>query len=63
MVGFLNAVSSGFDGSLMGGINAMPQYLHYVRRESCPLSFFDWDMKFNYESSGKATVRARLNSS
>ncbi|KAJ7828394.1 general substrate transporter [Mycena olivaceomarginata] len=29
MVGFLNAVSSGFDGSLMGGINAMPQYLHY----------------------------------
>ncbi|KAJ7342655.1 general substrate transporter [Mycena albidolilacea] len=39
MVGFLNAVSSGFDGSLMGGINAMPQYLHY----------------FNYESSGKAT--------
>ncbi|KAF8169045.1 general substrate transporter [Mycena galopus ATCC 62051] len=39
MVGFLNAVSSGFDGSLMGGINAMPQYLHY----------------FNYQSSGKAT--------
>ncbi|KAJ7916244.1 general substrate transporter [Mycena leptocephala] len=39
MVGFLNAVSSGFDGSLMGGINAMPQYLHY----------------FGYESSGPAT--------
>lgn len=31
MVGFLNAVSSGFDGSLMGGINAMPQYLNFVR--------------------------------
>lgn len=30
MVGFLNAVSSGFDGSLMGGINAMPQYLDFV---------------------------------
>ncbi|PIL37645.1 MFS general substrate transporter [Ganoderma sinense ZZ0214-1] len=29
MVGFLNAVSSGFDGSLMGGINAMDQYLQY----------------------------------
>ncbi|KAL0570367.1 hypothetical protein V5O48_011598 [Marasmius crinis-equi] len=29
IVGFLNAVSSGFDGSLMGGINAMPQYLSY----------------------------------
>ena len=30
MVGFLNAASSGFDGSLMGGINAMEQYLDYV---------------------------------
>ncbi|KAJ7983180.1 general substrate transporter [Mycena polygramma] len=39
MVGFLNAVSSGFDGSLMGGINAMPQYLNY----------------FDYTNSGKAT--------
>ncbi|KAK7053714.1 general substrate transporter [Favolaschia claudopus] len=39
MVGFLNAVSSGFDGSLMGGINAMPQYLNF----------------FNYQTSGKAT--------
>ncbi|KAE9394996.1 general substrate transporter [Gymnopus androsaceus JB14] len=29
MVGFLNAVSSGFDGSLMSGINAMDQYLNY----------------------------------
>ncbi|KAJ7196945.1 general substrate transporter [Mycena pura] len=39
MVGFLNAVSSGFDGSLMNGINAMPQYL----------TFFD------YSSVGKST--------
>ncbi|KAJ7166086.1 general substrate transporter [Mycena filopes] len=39
MVGFLNAVSSGFDGSLMSGINAMPQYLRF----------------FNYESTGLAT--------
>ncbi|KAJ6544360.1 general substrate transporter [Mycena capillaripes] len=39
MVGFLNAVSSGFDGSLMGGINAMPQYLNY----------------FDYTSTGKPT--------
>lgn len=30
MVGFLNAVSSGFDGSLMSGINAMDQYLDFV---------------------------------
>ncbi|KAJ4488429.1 general substrate transporter [Lentinula aciculospora] len=29
IVGCLNAVSSGFDGSLMGGINAMNQYLDY----------------------------------
>ncbi|EIM81448.1 general substrate transporter [Stereum hirsutum FP-91666 SS1] len=29
MVGFLNAVSSGFDGSLMSGINAMDQYLDF----------------------------------
>ncbi|KAF5391746.1 hypothetical protein D9757_001757 [Collybiopsis confluens] len=29
MVGFLNAVSSGFDGSLMSGINAMDQFLNY----------------------------------
>ncbi|KAK1224840.1 hypothetical protein PQX77_012257 [Marasmius sp. AFHP31] len=34
MVGFLNAVSSGFDGSLMGGINAMPQYLSYFNEET-----------------------------
>ncbi|KAJ7165683.1 general substrate transporter [Mycena crocata] len=39
MIGFLNAVSSGFDGSLMSGINAMPQYLDY----------------FDYESVGKST--------
>ncbi|KAJ7733328.1 general substrate transporter [Mycena metata] len=39
MVGFLNAVSSGFDGSLMSGINAMPQYLHF----------------FGYQSTGLAT--------
>ncbi|KAJ6473126.1 general substrate transporter [Mycena sanguinolenta] len=39
MVGFLNAVSSGFDGSLMSGINVMPQYQHF----------------FGYQSSGKAT--------
>ncbi|KAJ7775656.1 general substrate transporter [Mycena maculata] len=39
MIGFLNAVSSGFDGSLMSGINAMPQYLHY----------------FDYISVGKST--------
>ncbi|KAJ7688308.1 general substrate transporter [Mycena rosella] len=39
MIGFLNAVSSGFDGSLMGGINVMPQYLNY----------------FNYSSVGKST--------
>ncbi|TRM68109.1 general substrate transporter [Schizophyllum amplum] len=39
MVGFLNAASSGFDGSLMGGINAMPQYLDY----------------FGYESTGAST--------
>ncbi|KAJ7062804.1 general substrate transporter [Mycena amicta] len=39
MVGFLNAVSSGFDGSLMSGINAMPQYLDF----------------FGYESVGKST--------
>ncbi|PBK92000.1 MFS general substrate transporter [Armillaria gallica] len=31
MVGFLNAVSSGFDGSLMSGINATDQYLDYLR--------------------------------
>jgi len=36
MVGFLNAVSSGFDGSLMGGINAMDQYLDYVRDHLIP---------------------------
>ncbi|KAG7087229.1 hypothetical protein E1B28_013210 [Marasmius oreades] len=34
MVGFLNAVSSGFDGSLMGGINAMPQYLAFFNEET-----------------------------
>ncbi|KAJ7650994.1 general substrate transporter [Roridomyces roridus] len=39
MVGFLNAVSSGFDGSLMSGINAMPQYLDF----------------FGYATTGKAT--------
>ncbi|KAH9939329.1 general substrate transporter [Epithele typhae] len=39
MVGFMNAVSSGFDGSLMGGINAMDQYLNY----------------FHYTSTGSAT--------
>ncbi|CAK5266404.1 unnamed protein product [Mycena citricolor] len=39
MVGFLNAVSSGFDGSLMSGINAMPQYLNF----------------FDYASVGKST--------
>ncbi|KAL1675416.1 general substrate transporter [Schizophyllum commune] len=39
MVGFLNAASSGFDGSLMGGINAMEQYLDY----------------FGYESTGAST--------
>ncbi|KAJ7277557.1 general substrate transporter [Mycena rebaudengoi] len=39
MVGFLNAVSSGFDGSLMSGINAMPQYLDH----------------FGYQSVGKST--------
>ncbi|KAF9455228.1 hypothetical protein BDZ94DRAFT_870777 [Collybia nuda] len=39
MVGFLNAVSSGFDGSLMGGINAMPQYLDF----------------FHYKSTGAST--------
>ncbi|KAJ6579663.1 general substrate transporter [Mycena vulgaris] len=39
MIGFLNAVSSGFDGSLMSGINAMPQYLNY----------------FDYASVGKST--------
>ncbi|KAK0205765.1 hypothetical protein DFS33DRAFT_1416311 [Desarmillaria ectypa] len=32
MVGFLNAVSSGFDGSLMSGINVMDQYLDYWGR-------------------------------
>ncbi len=37
MVGFLNAVSSGFDGSLMSGINAMDQYLDYVRPILCTL--------------------------
>ena len=30
MVGFMNAVSSGFDGSLMSGINDMKQYQNYV---------------------------------
>ncbi|KAF7294522.1 General substrate transporter [Mycena kentingensis (nom. inval.)] len=39
MVGFLNAVSSGFDGSLMSGINVMDQYLDY----------------FHYKSVGKST--------
>ncbi|KAJ3760098.1 general substrate transporter [Lentinula raphanica] len=39
MVGCLNAVSSGFDGSLMSGINAMNQYLDY----------------FNYSGLGKST--------
>ncbi|KAJ7599106.1 general substrate transporter [Mycena floridula] len=39
MVGFLNAVSSGFDGSLLGGINVMSQYLDY----------------FHYQSTGKST--------
>ncbi|KAH8833252.1 general substrate transporter [Flagelloscypha sp. PMI_526] len=39
MVGYLNAVSSGFDGSLMGGINAMPQYLDF----------------FGYKSTGAST--------
>ncbi|KAJ7499905.1 general substrate transporter [Mycena latifolia] len=39
MVGFLNAVSSGFDGSLMSGINVMPQYLQF----------------FDYSSVGKST--------
>ncbi|KAI0714846.1 hypothetical protein C8Q76DRAFT_692837 [Earliella scabrosa] len=35
MVGFLNAVSSGFDGSLMGGINAMsPAYQDYFGYEA-----------------------------
>ncbi|THU85454.1 general substrate transporter [Dendrothele bispora CBS 962.96] len=34
MVGFLNAVSSGFDGSLMGGINAMDQYLNYFHYDT-----------------------------
>ncbi|KAF5338177.1 hypothetical protein D9758_014717 [Tetrapyrgos nigripes] len=34
MVGFLNAVSSGFDGSLMGGINAMEQYQDFFHYES-----------------------------
>ncbi|KAK7447379.1 hypothetical protein VKT23_014089 [Stygiomarasmius scandens] len=34
MVGFLNAVSSGFDGSLMGGINAMDQYLDYFHYDT-----------------------------
>ncbi|ESK86811.1 hexose transport-related protein [Moniliophthora roreri MCA 2997] len=34
VVGFLNAVSSGFDGSLMGGINAMQQYLDYFGEET-----------------------------
>ncbi|KAI0684423.1 general substrate transporter [Earliella scabrosa] len=34
MVGFLNAVSSGFDGSLMGGINAMSQYQDYFGYEA-----------------------------
>jgi hypothetical protein len=39
VVGFLNAVSSGFDGSLMGGINVMPQYKNF----------------FGYESTGSST--------
>ncbi|KAJ6603053.1 general substrate transporter [Mycena sp. CBHHK59/15] len=39
IIGFLNAVSSGFDGSLMSGINAMDQYLDY----------------FDYISVGKST--------
>ncbi|KAJ4501859.1 general substrate transporter [Lentinula lateritia] len=39
MIGFLNAVSSGFDGSLMSGINAMNQYLDY----------------FDYSGLGKST--------
>nr|GAT54792.1 general substrate transporter [Mycena chlorophos] len=39
MVGFLNAVSSGFDGSLMSGVNAMPQYLDF----------------FGYKTTGKST--------
>ncbi|KAJ7075750.1 general substrate transporter [Mycena belliarum] len=39
IVGFLNAVSSGFDGSLMSGINVMPQYKDF----------------FHYMSTGKAT--------
>ncbi|KAJ3785995.1 general substrate transporter [Lentinula aff. detonsa] len=39
MVGFLNAVSSGFDSSLMSGINAMDQYLDY----------------FHYSGLGKST--------
>ncbi|KAK0209675.1 general substrate transporter [Armillaria fumosa] len=38
MVGFLNAVSSGFDGSLMSGINAMDQYLNYFGYEQVGVS-------------------------
>ncbi|KAK0492650.1 hypothetical protein EDD18DRAFT_1079457 [Armillaria luteobubalina] len=38
MVGFLNAVSSGFDGSLMSGINAMDQYLSYFGYEQVGVS-------------------------
>ncbi|EEB96422.1 hypothetical protein MPER_04448 [Moniliophthora perniciosa FA553] len=34
VVGFLNAVSSGFDGSLMSGINAMQQYQDYFGEEA-----------------------------
>ncbi|KAF9264331.1 general substrate transporter [Marasmius fiardii PR-910] len=34
IVGFLNAVSSGFDGSLMGGINAMDQYRSFFHEET-----------------------------
>ncbi len=31
LFGFLNATSSGFDGSLMGSINAEPQYKNFFR--------------------------------
>ncbi|KAF8913540.1 general substrate transporter [Mucidula mucida] len=34
MVGFMNAVSSGFDGSLMSGINDMKQYQDYFNMET-----------------------------
>ena len=60
MVGFLNAASSGFDGSLMGGINAMEQYLDYVSSMSpiplhIPLTLPPHP-QFGYESTGASTV-------